>query len=317
MADHDRPAEEGRSPKDVESKDVEGGEGAPAAPVLAAPQEEALVNGEEVTLRWEPVESADAYLVEVAEDAAFQEVIVQEEVQDTTLALEALPTDGDLYYWRVLAHRAGQWSHGDRIESFVSVTAEQARTAAEGEGEAPNKSEDYGPAPALFSAAGTEAASEATRGEAMLEREREIGVAQEGVEAGQIIGLAGAVIVALVIIVCVLFFWVTSVAQTTRDTLTETSVYPELRENQTQAVQQLRQYELISERDSAYRIPIEEAMRIVANEAYEQDQDRRYSGELQLRPPAVPAGSLDADAFVPQPSVPEGPAGEDAPAQTQ
>ena len=306
MADsHSSGSEERRPGEQSEAKDVQSGAGAPEAPVLTSPQEEALVVGGDVTLRWEPVEGAEAYLVEVAEDAPFHEVVVQKEVEGTSLALEALPTDGALYYWRVLAKRGGAWSHGDRIESFVSTTPEQVDA---GEEEAPDRSEGYGPAAELVSAAGTEAAAEATGSEERFAREREMGVAHEGVEAGQIMGFAGAVIVALVIIVCVLFFWITSVAETTREVVTEGALYPELEETETRAAEQLHQYELVSERDSAYRIPIGEAMRIVADEAYQESAGRRYSGELQLGPPLAPAGSLDAGAFVPEASAPEGPA---------
>ncbi|PSQ23035.1 hypothetical protein BRD04_03800 [Halobacteriales archaeon QS_9_67_17] len=221
---------------------------------------------------------------------------------------DALPTDGDLYYWRVVTERGDEWSHGDRIESFVSVTAEQVRDA-DGDGEAPDRRESYGPAVALFSSAGAEAAAEATGDEERLAREREMGVAHEGVEAGQIIGFAGVVVAAIVIIVCVLFFWITSVAQTTREATVDTSVYPELRETETRAAQQLDQYELVSERDSTYRVPIGEAMRIVADEAYDQTAGRRYSGELRRDLPATASGDNRGGGNGPEPSAPEGPAG--------
>jgi len=282
--------------------------GAPEAPVLIEPKEEALVDGTDVTLRWEPIAGAEDYLVEVAADAPFHEVVVQEETTDTSLTLDPLPTDGDLYYWRVVTKRGDEWSHGDRIESFVSVTAEQVRDA-DGDGEAPDRRESYGPAVALFSSAGAEAAAEATGDEERLAREREMGVAHEGVEAGQIIGFAGVVVAAIVLIVCVLFFWITSVAQTTREATVDTSVYPELRETETRAAQQLDQYELVSERDSTYRVPIGEAMRIVADEAYDQTAGRRYSGELRRDLPATASGDNRGGGNGPEPSAPEGPAG--------
>jgi hypothetical protein len=293
------------APKEDAPKDVQSGAGAPDAPLLTRPKEESLVDGDDVTLQWEAVEGAEHYLVEVAEDAPFHEVVVQEEVDGTSLSLDALPTDDGLYYWRVLTRRGGEWSHGDRIESFVSTSPDQVHA---GSGEAPDRSESYGPVAELVSFAGTEAAAEATGDEARFAREREMGVAHEGVEAGQIIGLAGVVIVALIIIVCILFFWITSVADDTRDAVTETSVYPELEATETRAAEQLDQYELVSERDSAYRIPIGEAMRIVVDEAYETGTGQRYSGELQIEPPTTLADSLDAGAFVPEPSAPEGPA---------
>jgi hypothetical protein len=318
MADDDRPQEpsagqdtgshtdgshtDGDAPRDVQQT----GEDAPEAPIVVGPKEEALVDGTDVTLRWEAMPGAGSYLVEVAEDAAFHEVVVQEQVEGTALALPELPTDGKLYYWRVITERGEDWSHGDRIESFVSVTADQVRTA-DGDGSAPDREEDYGPAAELFSAAGTEAAAEATGAEERFAREREMGVAHEGVEAGQIMGFAGVVVVAVVVIVCVLFFWITSVADATQEARTDASVYPELRETETRAAKQLSQYERVSERDSAYRIPIGEAMRIVADEEYESGAGRRYAGELPLEPPP---GRLDSAAgpTTPDPSVPDGPA---------
>lgn len=290
------------APRDIQQTE----EGAPEAPVVIGPKEEALVDGTDVTLRWEGMPGADDYLVEVAEDSHFHEVVVQEEVEGTELTLPELPTDGKLYYWRVITERGVDWSHGDRIESFVSTTPEQVRA---GEDEAPDREEGYGPAAELFSAAGTEAAAEATGSEERFAKEREMGVAHEGVEAGQIMGFAGVVIVAIVLIVCVLFFWVTSVADATQEARTDASIYPELRETEMRAAQQLSQYELVSERDSAYRIPIGEAMRIVADEEYENGAARSYSGELPLEPPASRSDSAAAGPVTPDASVPEGPAG--------
>lgn len=312
MADESRsenPSAGGETTGDDAAREVQPTEeGAPEAPVLAEPKEEALVDGADVTLRWEPVAGAERYLVEVAEDAPFHEVVVQQETEGSSLALDPLPTDGDLYYWRVLTGRGGEWSHGDRIESFVSTTPEQVRA---GEDEAPDRSEGYGPAAELFSSAGNEAVAEATGDEGRFARERERGVAHEGVEAGQIMGFAGVVIVALVIIVCVLFFWITSVAQTTQEAQTDAAFYPELRETETRAAQQLRQYELVSERDSTYRIPIDEAMRIVADEAYERNEGRAYSSKNVRRdlPPTAADSIEGGGASAPEPSAPEGPAG--------
>jgi hypothetical protein len=301
MADDDsHAAPEGDAPRDLQQTE----EGAPEAPVVVEPKEEALVDGTDVTLRWEAMPGADDYLVEVAEDAAFHEVVVQEQVEGTALQLPELPTDGKLYYWRVITERGADWSHGDRIESFVSVTADQLRTA-DGDGSAPDREEDYGPAAELFSAAGTEAAAEAAGGEKRFAEERRMGVAHEGVEAGQIMGFAGVVIVAVVLIVCVLLFWVTSVADATQEARTDASTYPELQETETRAAQQLSQYQLVSERDSSYRIPIDEAMRLVADEEYESGTERRYFSELPLEPPP---GRLDSAAgpTTPGPSAPDG-----------
>lgn len=280
------------------------------APILVAPKEEALVDGEALTFQWKPLDGAEAYALEVAADANFDEVVFEKGpmgTEETSFTLpEPLPTDGDLYYWRVRARHGEEWSPGDRVESFISVTAERAEAADE----APDRSEGYGPAAGLVGAAGVEAAAEATGSKPLVDREQEIehemGVAREGVEAGQIIGLISVVAVAILVITVVVIYWVTTVSQGERRQVVGMTGYPELQATETEAAQQLQQYELLSEQDGTYRIPIDEAMRLVATEEYTAGAGRQYSPEVPLQPPAPEEDTSSAET--PEAQLPEGPA---------
>ena len=121
---------------------------APHDPYPVAPQHEAVVDGKHVTLRWEPAEGADLYAVEVAEDQQFHNVIFARELPATVLTLavdDTFAADDRTLYWRVSAGNARGWSEGERIESFISGTPEQAGRFVE-----PDEKEPFGPVVALL-----------------------------------------------------------------------------------------------------------------------------------------------------------------------
>ncbi len=243
----------------------------PEAPVLVAPRSEAVVNGRDVTFEWEPVEGASAYFIEVATDTTFDDPVVEQNTGDkTALALtDAFGTEGQTYYWRVLAKDERGWSHGDRVESFVAATADKAEEAEYASARPDDDAEGSGPYAALVGSALREAAAEATGSDELLEEEREAGVAHEGVEAGQILGIAAAILLAVILIVFTLFFWVDNVSQSQSRAVVGLSGYPELRETEVEAARLLDQYEVVSEEERTYRIPIQEAMDLIVNEQYE------------------------------------------------
>jgi hypothetical protein len=107
-----------------------------------------VVDGTHVTLQWEPSPGAQTYAVEVAEDQAFHHVIFSREVPATSLSLrvdDTFAADDRTLFWRVSAGNTQGWSEGERIESFISGTPEQAGRFAE-----PDEKEPFGPVVALL-----------------------------------------------------------------------------------------------------------------------------------------------------------------------
>ena len=82
------------------------------APTLLSPADNTTLATDEPVLTWSAVDGADAYQVQVAEDAAFNNVVVNLPSVATTTTAVTLPGEGD-YWWRVRAKAAadsGPWS---------------------------------------------------------------------------------------------------------------------------------------------------------------------------------------------------------------
>lgn len=246
------------------------------------PREAAIVDGRAVTFRWEPVEEASAYRLEVANDAAFESVAFEEEVPADTTTLtvtDVFPTDDQTFFWRILAKNEEGWSRGERIESFVSGTREEVAQHIE----VPDETEEVGPVGGLMQRA-TETVSEELAGEKTepveerLQEERELGVAYEGVPSSQILAISVSILLAVAIIVILLFQWTNLTAMSIRETTIDPDDYVLLRQTQQEDARKLEQYEAVDEEAGTYRIPIDEAMERILNEEYQQE-DRTYSPE--------------------------------------
>jgi hypothetical protein len=250
------------------------------APVLLSPREEAVVDGRSVTFRWEPVEGALEYRLEVSEGFDFDALVYEQRIgQASSVTVEdVFASDDRTYFWRALARNEAGWSHGEVIESFIGSTAESVAALHP---VAPDEQEDMGPVPGLFKAVSAKAAAEVTGDEAYYAQEAELGVEHENIEAGQIIGFALAIAAAIAVIVLLLFQWTAIAGREAERQAVELSGYPLLRETQTNALQKLTQYEVIDEEQGVYRIPIDQAMTLMVNEAYEQPEGA-YAEELRM-----------------------------------
>lgn len=253
----------------------------PPSPVLVAPREAAVVDGTEVTFEWQAVEAADRYRLQVAQDAEFDTIVLERDVAGATemTVTDAFPTDGQTFFWRVLAESDTGWSHGEHVESFVSGTAEDAEQQVA----SPDREEGLGPATELVKAASEQVAAEVKGGDQdRLEREKEMGVAYEGIPTGQIMSIAFTLLLIIGIAVVILFVWTSTTAQAVREATVSPDQYTQLRETEAQAAQKLTQYEVIDEQNGVYRIPIDRAMDLMATQAY-QDENRSYSPEAPLQ----------------------------------
>lgn len=254
-------------------------------PVLVFPRRETVVDGRAVTFEWRPIPHARAHRLQIAADAGFETIVLDEDVsgRDAFEVADTFSTDGQTYFWRILAEdEQGHVRGQDNIESFVGGTGAEAAqydrqvTGAEEE-------EAYGPVGGLVRGAATEAAAEVTGDEYFFRKEVEMGVAHEGIAAGQILAIIGAIVLALVLIVVALIQYTQITAQQVRYSAVGLSGYPELRESRTQAVRELSEYGVVDAEEGIYRVPIERAIELMANEAYQQ-QDQGWTRELTLVP---------------------------------
>lgn len=241
----------------------------PASPPLVAPRDAAVVDGEEVTFVWDAVDRADAYRLQVAQTARFDDLVLDEEV-DTQTAVTVgnlFPTDGSTFFWRVRASRNGSWSAPDDVESFV------AGTAAEAVQDRDKLDTGEGPITDLARAERPEVTRKVFDVEDQFEEEKERGVAYEGVAAGQIVAIAASILVVILVAIVTLFGWFGQVSQQMQSTAVDQQDYEQLRQTEVEAAQELEQYGVVDGETGVYQVPIDRAMEIIATEEYQEQQN--------------------------------------------
>ncbi len=115
---------------------------------------------------------------------------------------------------------------------------------------------------ATESVPGVDAPTEALPGDADAALLEQMGVEQEGIESGQLLGLVLAVlfgIAALTIVLISLFYL--PYRQQVGTQANDVTAYPELEQSRTDALAKLHQY---ARADSTYQMPIDQAMSVVA-----------------------------------------------------
>lgn len=254
----------------MDTPDTDTPTSAPSSPSLVAPREAAVVNGEEVTFVWRPVDAADAYVIQVARTAKFDDVVLERDLGDKTAVTVAdlFPTDNQTFFWRVIAVNDAGNSGGGSIESFIAATTDAAEKHLAG----PQAEEDMGPVTELVRAAGQDISAQMLDTESRFEQEKERGVAYEGIAAGQILAIAISILVVVGVAVVIVFALTGQRASVAEDQVVSSDTYTELQEEQIEAARELQQYEVINEDEGVYRIPIDRAMDIIATEEYQRQQ---------------------------------------------
>jgi hypothetical protein len=249
----------------------------PAPPALVAPKDATMVDGQEVTFAWEPAREADRYRLQVAETARFEDVILDENVGNETAVTvgNQFPTDGQTFFWRVVAGSYAGWGEPSAVESFVATTAAEAEQDL-------LAAPDAGPVTKLARAAKREVTRRVFAFEDRFEEEKERGVAYEGIAASQIMAIAVSILVVILVAVVILFGWYGQVAQESRSALTNTENYQLRQKTEAENEAELSQYGVIDKEEGVYRIPIDQAMDIIATEEYRRaqsasDEDGRAS----------------------------------------
>ncbi|MFB6098714.1 MAG: hypothetical protein ABEK84_06325 [Salinibacter sp.] len=236
------------------------------SPSLVAPTDARSVDASEVTFVWEPGDGADAYRLQVAPTARFEDLVVDADVgtEAAVTVGNQFPTDGQTFFWRVLVEKEGGVSATSAVESFIATT--------EAEAEAEGPAEDEEPVTELARAAQREAAAETFEFEDRFQKEKERGVAYEGVAASQIMGISASIIVVVLVAVAILFGWYTQVSQKEKMVAVGRQKYSEIRRAEQKAAKQLQQYGVVDREARTYHIPIDRAMDIIATEEYQRRQ---------------------------------------------
>lgn len=260
-----------------------------ADPIPIHPLREQRVSPDALRLGWEPVSDAERYSVEIARDTRFEDVVAAVDAgraSEVTL-VDVVEPDGTTYFWRVLAHAGGQTSRGERVESFIATDAlgpaapapVATDPATQATGPAPaaeyvDQKEDLGPVAELFGSAATSAANEATArpDDAWADELTTEGVEPEGIASAQILGISIAVLVALFVISIVVYNWKGLVADKAVLAASGPQVapnvarYPTLAAAEANAANALTGYEVLDASTGRYRIPIQQAMQMMAND---------------------------------------------------
>lgn len=239
-----------------------------SAPSLVAPRDATAVHGSEVTFVWEQVEGAETYRLQVAATAGFEEPVLDADVGAETAVTvgHQFPTDGQTFFWRVLAVSEVGEGGKSSVESFLATTEAEAEPALQRVGE--------GPETGLARAEGHEESEEVFGFADRFQKEKERGVAYEGVAANQILGIAVSIIVVVLVAVGILFGWFEQVSQSAEVSAANRQEYEQTRQAELEATQQLQQYGVVDEEEGIYRIPIDRAMDLIATEEYQQQQSQ-------------------------------------------
>jgi hypothetical protein len=239
-----------------------------SAPSLVVPTDAISVDGNEVTFVWNPVEGAETYHLQVAATARFEDPVLDTDVGAETAVTvgNQLPTDGETFFWRVVAESEAGDVGTSSVESFFTTTA------AEAEVQAPSLEEGEEPVTDLARAAKREATVETFDFEDQIEKERERGVAYEGVAASQIMAISASIIFVVLVAVAILFGWFGQVSQNRQAEVADQQTYPQIRQAELEAEQQLQRYGVVDGEEDTYRIPIDRAMDLIATEEYQERQ---------------------------------------------
>jgi len=242
----------------------------PSSPVLKTPREAAVVNGEEVTFAWRPVEEASSYVLQVGRTATFDDLVFEEDLGDKTAVTIAdlFPTDNQTFFWRVIARNESGNSGGGSVESFIATTPDTADQHRAG----PQVAEDMGPVTELVRAAGEDISAQMMESESRFEKEKEQGVAYEGIAAGQIMAITLSILIVVGVAVVTVFALTGQQTNIAQDQAADPSGSTELQEEEIEAARQLERYDVVNESEGVYRIPIDRAMDIIATEEYERQQ---------------------------------------------
>ena len=112
-----------------------------------------------------------------------------------------------------------------------------------------------------------------------------VGVEKESINVGLVMGIVLGTVVIVAGLVAFAFTMTEVTSRKTNEVIMAQADYPELREARAAAASQLTQYDVVSAAEGIYQIPIDQAMNLMANEAYQNQDGSAISDEVVLIPP--------------------------------
>jgi len=117
------------------------------APIVLGPENTVLIEGTQLRIKWQPLESGQWCQIQVASDPAFIQLLANEDnIYGTEWTYEPLPQDGNVYYWRIRA----RMTETPLLEGEGEVSTEgegellvEGETPLEGEGELAKEGESF------------------------------------------------------------------------------------------------------------------------------------------------------------------------------
>ena len=111
-----------------------------------------------------------------------------------------------------------------------------------------------------------------------------VGVEKESINISLIFGIVVGTVVIVIALITVGF---TATEYTTRNWVAQSAAeidYPELREVRAAAASKLDQYGVVDADAATYQIPIDQAINLIVNEQYQNQEVKNYTEEIVLLP---------------------------------
>jgi hypothetical protein len=109
-------------------------------------------------------------------------------------------------------------------------------------------------------------------------------IEQEGIDTKFIFGIMAGTIVVVIGLVFVGFTTAVTESKHVRDSFASEVAYPELQDVKAQAAGRLGHYGVVDSVAGVYQIPIDEAIKAMANEGYAGQEDATFSKEVSVSP---------------------------------
>ncbi|MEZ4702468.1 MAG: hypothetical protein R2834_19200 [Rhodothermales bacterium] len=110
-------------------------------------------------------------------------------------------------------------------------------------------------------------------------------VESEGINSGFIFSIMLGTIVIVIILATIGFTTARVKSMEIRDVATAAIQYPELRDTRASAATRLNHYAVVDAANGIYQVPIEQAMKAMAAETFQQGAQGDYSNALRLAQP--------------------------------
>lgn len=111
-----------------------------------------------------------------------------------------------------------------------------------------------------------------------------VGVEKESVDTSLLLGIVTGTVVVVITLVTIAFIITDVNSRRYASEQVAATDYPELREVRAAAASQLTQYDVVDPESQTFRIPVEQAINLMANEQHQDGDVEAYTDEVVLLP---------------------------------